>query len=118
MSGFSEGAKDTALDALTVNQIKLHDGDPGSAGTANRVGDTNGIEAATFNAASSGERTVNADVEFTGLDPDQAVTFASAWNSSGDVFQGSSAVTGDQAANAAGAFTITTGSKFVINDPA
>jgi hypothetical protein len=118
MSVFSETAKNTMLDALTVNQVQLHNGDPGAAGNANRVGGANGEAAVTLAAASSGTRNPSAAVEFTGLDADQSVTWISWWNTTGPVFQGKAQVTsGDVAANAAGEWTLTTASSLNINDP-
>jgi hypothetical protein len=119
MSVFSTAAKDLMLDALGANQLQLHDGDPGASGTANRVGGANGEEAATFAAASDGTRALSANVDFTGLDADQSVTWFSVWNSSGDVFEGKGEITsGDTAANAAGEYSLTTGTTLELNDPA
>ena len=119
MSVFSTAAKNSMLDALTVNQAQLHNGDPGAAGTANRVGGANGEAAVTFASADGGERAVQSAVDFTGLDGDQSVTWVSFWNTSGSVFQGKAQVTsGDVAANAAGEWTLTTATKLTITDPA
>jgi len=119
MSVFSLEARNAMLDSLTVNQIQLHNGDPGAAGTANRVGGANGEETFTLAAASDGSRNPSADVPFTGLDADQAVTWISWWNTTGPVFQGKAQITsGDQAANAAGEYTVTTASSLDLNDPA
>jgi hypothetical protein len=119
MSVFSAGAKNTMLDALTPNQLQLHDGDPGAAGTTNRVGGANGEEAATFAAASGAERALSTAVEFTGLTASQSVTWFSVWNTSGPTFLGKGQITaGDVAANAAGEYTLTTGTKLVLSDPA
>ena len=119
MSVFSTTAKNTMLDALTVNQIQLHNGDPGAAGTTNRVGGANGEAAATFAAAASGSRALNADVDFTGLTASQSVTWISVWNTTGPVFQGKAQITaGDVAANASGEYTVTTATALTLSDPA
>jgi hypothetical protein len=118
MSVFSTDAKDAMLDALTCDEIQLHDGDPGAAGTANRVGDTDGVETAVFAAASSASRALNANVDFTNLSADQSVTWISVWES-GVQFQGKAQITsGDVAANAAGEYTVTTATSLDLDDPA
>lgn len=102
--GFVAAARNTMLDALTADRVQLHSGDPGAAGTDNVVATT--YVAATFNAASGGERALSADIDFTGLSALQAITHVSVWKNVGTVFHGSVAITGDQAANAAGAYTL------------
>lgn len=117
MGAFSTAAKNTMLDALTVDRIQLHSGDPGSEGTANVVSGT--MAAVTFSAASSGSRPLSADKQYTGLTPNQVVTYVSFWNYNGGspIFHGSSAVTGDQAANSAGEYTVKgTTTKIQITD--
>lgn len=89
--GFSTVAKNEALDGILVDRIRLHSGDPGGAGTDNALG--GGLSAATFDAASSGERPLNADVTVTGLTPAQSVTHFSVWLNSGTVFKGGFPIT-------------------------
>lgn len=101
---FSTTAKNQALDGITVDRVSLHSGDPGTTGANYITG--GGKQAATFNAAASGERALNADVAFTGLGASQAVTHWGAWLNAGDVFKCGGALTGDQAANAAGEYTL------------
>lgn len=101
---FSVIARNQALDGITVDRVSLHSGDPGTTG-ANFISG-GGKQPATFNAASSGERVLNADVAFTGLGASQGVTHFGAWLASGDVFKFGAALTGDQAANAAGEYTL------------
>ena len=74
--GFSNTAKETMLDALTANQVRLHSGDPGGAGTNAQVGDPEG---ATFLPASGDARDLQTNVDFTGLDPQQSITWFSVW---------------------------------------
>ena len=119
MSVFSTAAKNTMLDALAPDQIQLHNGDPGAAGTANRVGGANGEAASTYDAATNGSRAVAADVDFTGLAADQPVTWVSHWDTSGPTFLGKAEITtGDVVANAAGEYTVTTAATLNLNDPA
>lgn len=103
---FSTGAKNTMLDALTANRVRLHSGDPGAAGTNNTIA-AYGLTTATFAAAASGERALSTDVAFTGGAASQSVTYFSVWNSTGPTFLGSGQITtGDVAANAAGEYTL------------
>lgn len=118
MSVFSETAKNTMLDALSVTHLQLHSADPGSNGTDNQVGSA---ETGTFGSASGGERALSSNVEFTGLTGNQTVTWFSIWD--GDpagtgVFKGKGEITtGDTEANADGEFTLTTGTTLNLNDP-
>lgn len=103
--GYSVDAKDIMLDALTVNRIRLHSGDPGASGTDNELGA--GLSTAVFDAASSGQRALNADVTVTGLAANQSVTHVSFWNSTGPVFLASAPISsGDVEANASGEYTV------------
>jgi len=101
---FSTTARNQALDGITVDRVSLHSGDPGTTG-ANYVSG-GGKQAATFGAAASGERVLSGDVAFTGLGAAQAITHFGVWLASGDVFKCGAALTGDQAANAAGEYTL------------
>jgi hypothetical protein len=118
MSTFSVGAKNAMLDSQTLDRVRLHSGDPGSAGTANQLGS---LEAATFGSASSGERTLSSDVAFTGLTASQSVTWCSIWDNNGGtpVFKAKAQITsGDVAANAAGEYTLKSpGTKVQLIDP-
>jgi hypothetical protein len=119
MGTFATAAKNTMLGALTVDRVQLHSGAPGAAGTDNVIATT--LVAATFAAADGGERDLSTDVDYTGLTPLQTITYVSFWSYNGGdpVFHGSSAITGDQAANAAGAFTLTAaGTTLSLSDPA
>lgn len=107
MASFSTPALNQALDGITVDRVSLHSGDPGTTG-ANYI-TAAGRQAATFNAASSGERLLNADVAFTGMTSGQTVTHWGAWLNAGTVFKCGGALTGDAAANAAGEYTLKAG---------
>jgi hypothetical protein len=103
---FATSAKNTMLDALTANRVRLHSGDPGASGTNNTIA-AYGLTTATFAAAASGERAMSGDVAFSGAAASQPVTFFSVWNSTGPTFLGSGQITsGDVAANAAGEYTL------------
>jgi hypothetical protein len=104
MATFSTTALNQALDGITVDRISLHNGDPGTTG-ANYISAT-GKQAATINAASGGERVLNADVAFTGGTGSASVTYVGFWLNAGDVFKAGVALTGDQAFNAAGEYTV------------
>lgn len=115
---FATAAKNTMLDSLTVNLLSLHTGDPGADGTANEVsGGGYARVAATFNAAASGERALNADVQFAGP-ASGAATHVGFWEDGApDVFHGSVALTGDQAFNADGEYIVKgTTTKLDLND--
>ena len=113
-------AKNEAIDGVTVNRLSLHSGDPGASGTANEVsGGGYSRQAATFAAASGGERALNADVEFDGPS-EQSVTHVGFWESdSPDVFKFGKALESgsDGAFNAAGEYVIAAaGTKLVADD--
>jgi hypothetical protein len=101
---FAVVARNEALDGILVDRVSLHNGDPGTTG-ANLIA-AGGKLAATFNAAASGERLLNADVPFTGLASSEAVTHFGVWLNTGDVFKCGETLTGDQAANVAGEYTL------------
>lgn len=106
--GASAGAIDSMLDSQTLDRVRLHSGDPGSAGTSNTIAAA-GLTAATFAAASSGERALSSDVAFTGMSAAQSVTWYSVWDNNGGspVHKWNVQITsGDVAANAAGEYTL------------
>jgi hypothetical protein len=101
---YAESARNLALDAITVDRVRLHSGDPGAAGTLEALGS---LTAATFNPAVGGERTLAADVLLTGLGAGQSVTHYSLWLNAGTVFRGGFPITtGDLAANIDGEYTL------------
>lgn len=101
---YSTTAKNSMLDALTADRVRLHSGAPGASGTDNQLGA--GLSVASFAAAGSSQRQLSSDVTVTGLAPSQGVTHYSVWTNAGTVFLGSNAVTGDAAANVAGEYTL------------
>jgi hypothetical protein len=111
---FSTTAKNQALDGITIDRIRLHSGDPGSAGTNNALGA--GLSTASFAAASGGERALSSAVTVTGLTANQSVTWFSIWLNSGTVFKGGFQITvGDVTANSAGEYTLTTATKITAS---
>jgi hypothetical protein len=111
---FSTTAKNEALNGITVDRIRLHSGDPGSAGTNNQLG--SGLSTASFATASGGERVLSAAVTVTGLTANQSVTWFSVWQNSGTVFKGGFQITtGDTTANSAGEYTLTTATKLTAS---
>ena len=99
-------ALNLALDAITIDRIRLHSGDPGVNGTANTLGA--GLSPATFAASGSAQRLLTTDVLVTGLAPNQSVTHFSVWLNTGTVFRGSFNISAgsDTQANAAGEYTL------------
>lgn len=104
---FSTIAKHQALDAVTVDRISLHTGDPGSSGTANEVsGGGYARQSATFGAAAGGARALSAPVEFSGP-ASGSVTWIGIWQSgSPDTFKARAPLTGDTSFNSAGEFIL------------
>lgn len=102
--GFATTALNDALDGMDLALVSLHSADPSTDG-ANYI-TAGGKQAATFNAASGGARCLNADVEFSGMSGSQTVTHFGIWETGGSTFVCGAALTGDQAANAAGEYTL------------
>lgn len=103
--GFSLVARQQALDAIIVDRVSLHNGDPSTTG-ANYIS-AGGKQAATFGAATAGgERLLSGDIAFTGLSANASVTHFGVWLNAGDVYKCGAALTGDQTANAAGEYTL------------
>jgi len=104
---YSVIARNQALDAITADRVSLHSSDPGATGAGYIT--AGGKQVATFDAAgtqAAGERRLTGDIAFTGMTTLQVITHYGFWLNSGDVFKGGVALTGDQAANAAGEYTL------------
>jgi hypothetical protein len=117
MSVFSSDAKETMLNALTPDRARMHSGDPGTNGTDGALGS---LTVCSFGSASGGVRALSTNVDFTGLGTDQTCPWFSVWdnNDGTPVFLGKGAITsGDTQANAAGEFSLTTGTQLLLNDP-
>lgn len=72
-------AKNTMLDALTLNTIKIHSEDPGVDGTSNQI--SGASKAATYGSASNAIKDITGTVSFTGLNAGTVVKYFSVWNS-------------------------------------
>jgi hypothetical protein len=93
-----------------VTHMQLHSSAPGAAGTTGALGSRVAVNGSVD---ADGDITWTS-VAFTGLGANQAVAYVSYWAgagtgtpASGGTFYGSSALTGDTAANAAGEYTVT-----------
>jgi hypothetical protein len=91
--------------AADIKFVQLH-----SAAPTNGVGSETGTRTAcTVNSDASGNLSLGSAVAFTGITASGAVKYVSAWSAStGGTFLGQWALTGDQAANAAGQYTLDT----------
>ena len=89
--------------------VKLHTGDPGSAGTANAAGNTT-REEVTFGASSSGVITSNADVTWTSVSTTETYSHISLWDAStsGNCL-GSGALASSKSVTAGDTFTLPSG---------
>jgi hypothetical protein len=89
--------------------VKLHLGDPGSAGTANAASETT-RQAVTFSAASAGAITNSADIDWTAVAATESVTHISFWDAStAGTFLGSDALNATASLSSGGDFTIAAG---------
>lgn len=119
MGNFVAAAKNSMLDALTVDRLSLHSGDPGVDGLSNELSGGSPAYArksCVFNAASGGERLLSANVTFDV--PASTVSYVGFWDYNGGsmVFHGSDDVT-DEVFSAQGQYIVTaTTSKLDIND--
>lgn len=87
----------------SITHLSLHSANPGTTG-ASQVGTR---VASTGSIDGDGDITWT-NVAFTGLSANQAVTHVGYWSAAtGGTYRGGSALTGDAAANAAGAYTVT-----------
>lgn len=90
--------------------VKLHTGDPGSAGTSNAAGNTT-RKSVSFAAASDGAIASNADCAWTNVSTSETYTHVSFWDaSSNGNFLGSDALDTSRAVVAGDDFTIPSGS--------
>lgn len=89
--------------------VKLHTGDPGSAGTSNAAGETDRV-AVTFSAASGGAITNSAAVEWTNVSTAETYSHVSFWDAStGGTFLGSDDLAVARAVQVGDNFTIAAG---------
>jgi hypothetical protein len=116
--GLASGIANSVLDALCRSvtwtepaafYVKLHLGDPGSAGTANAAAETT-RQAVTFSAASAGAITNSADIDWTAVAATESVTHISFWDAStAGTFLGSDALNATASLSSGGDFTIAAG---------
>ena len=89
--------------------IKLHTGDPGSAGTSNAASETT-RQAVTFSAASAGAITNSAAVTWTNVSNSETYSHVSFWDaSSAGTFLGSDGLAVSRAVTAGDTFEIAIG---------
>lgn len=116
--GLASGVANAFLDALgnasnytapTAFWVKLHTGDPGSAGTANAAGNTTRKQA-SFAAASGGAITTDADVDWTSVSNAETYSHVSFWSASvAGTFLGSDDLATPRAVLVGDNFTIVAG---------
>lgn len=116
--GIASGLANQFLDALgnatnvtapTAFWVKLHTGDPGSAGTSNAATETTRKQA-SFSAASGGAITTDADLTWTNVAATETVSHWSAWTAStAGTFLFSDDLAASKALTAGDTFTIAAG---------
>lgn len=116
--GLAAGVANAWLDALgnaanytapTAFYVKLHTGDPGSAGTSNAATETT-RQQASFSAASGGAITTDAAVTWTNVSTTETYSHVSFWSAStAGTFLGSDDLAASKAVTAGDTFTIAAG---------
>lgn len=115
---FSDGVANSMLDAVFRNVsfdiaavwVKLHTGDPGSAGTSNAATETTRKQGTFGNAAASGAITTTAATTWTNVSTGETYTWISLWDaSSGGTFLGRDDLSSSAAVNAGDTFELPTG---------
>jgi hypothetical protein len=110
INGFLDALCRNVSYAAAAFYVKLHTGDPGSAGANNAAGNTT-RQAATFSAASSGSITTSADIVWTNVSTTETYSHVSFWTaSSGGTYLGNAALTASKAVTAGDNFRIAAGS--------
>jgi hypothetical protein len=118
-TGLASGQANAILDSLCRNVswtapaafcVKLHTGDPGSAGANNAAGNTTRV-AVTCSAASAGGITNSADVNWTNVNTAETYSHVSFWSAtSAGTFLGSDDLTTPRTVAIGDNFTISAGS--------
>jgi len=107
----------TNYTAPTAFWVKLHLGDPGSAGTANAAAETT-RQQASFAAASAGSITTNADLVWTSVAATETYSHVSFWTAStGGTFLGSDNLALPRLITLGGTFRIDAGALTVAITP-
>lgn len=89
--------------------VKLHTGDPGSAGASNAAGETTRKQA-TFSAASGGAITTSGALTWTNVSNTETYSHISFWDAStAGTFLGSDALASSKSVTAGDTFTIPAG---------
>lgn len=125
-TGLAAAIANAALNALCRNvawtqpaafYVKLHTGDPGSAGTANAAGNTT-RKLAAFGAASAGSLTTSGDLAWTAVGTAETYSHVSFWDAvTGGNFLGSDALDVARTVAIGDNFTIAAGSLTVALSP-
>jgi len=110
-------AKNTMLDSLTVNKIRLHSGAT-TNGTQNKVllqdGSSEAEAACVYAAAANAERDLSNPVAITGLDANSTVSHFSLWNNT--TFVASRAFNTSEVYNGANGTANINTAKFTLSD--
>lgn len=93
------------LDSL-IDQMSLHNGDPGSTGANEIAGGGYARQVPSFSVDADGDLTLDATVSFTGT-ASQAVTHVGVWG--GGTFRAGFALAGDAAFSTGGEYNVTAG---------
>jgi hypothetical protein len=81
---YKDPMKNAMLNAVSIDSIRLHSGNPGDDGLANAVSDCVFV---SFGCSTQGKRQLLYDVVVEGMKPNQPVSFISIWGESGTVFR-------------------------------
>ncbi len=99
----------TAIGTAGVVYVKLHIGDPGSAGTANAAGETTRHQA-TLGAAAAGVVTSTADIDWTNVSTSETISWVSFWDAvTSGLFLGRDDLPSSKAVTAGDTFRIPSG---------
>jgi hypothetical protein len=109
--------RNTAWTQPAAFWVKLHLGDPGSAGAANAAANTS-RQQATFAAASAGSMTTSADLTWSAVSTSETYSHVSFWDAStAGTFLGSDDLAASRAVTAGDTFVISAGQLTVVVAP-
>lgn len=110
-------AKGTAYNGNSAVWVKLHTGDPGSAGTSNAAANTTRQQAA-FGTASGGSIATNADLVWTNVPNAETYSHVSFWTAStAGTFLGSDDLAASKTVAVGDTFTIASGNLSIAITP-
>lgn len=126
MAGLSDNQENAVLNSVfrgvaytnptTPIKVSLHTADPGETGANELVGGSYARQTVTFNAASAGQITNSASVDFAGM-PAATITHVGLWDSAGTpVFLGGGALTASKTVGAGDTFSLPAGQLTVSLD--